>query len=104
MKGGERIISTHIKGNCLLVPNTPVEVCRNCGMVYYDAEVLKTIEKRFFEIQKKFEKPDHYMDVPVAAYSEDGGLSGRFKSQGGRTEDGGRRTISLGDENTGMGI
>ena len=50
--------------------------------------MLKAIEKRFFEIQKKFEKPDHYMDVPVAAYSEDGG----------------RRTISLGDENTGMGI
>jgi YgiT-type zinc finger domain-containing protein len=29
------------KGKYLLVPNTPVEVCLNCGMVYYDASVLK---------------------------------------------------------------
>ncbi len=57
------------KGNYLLVPNTPVEVCTNCGMVYYDAKVLKSIEKRFFAIQRKLEKPDHYMDVPVSAYA-----------------------------------
>ena len=56
------------KGNYLLVPNTPVEVCAHCGMVYYDAKVLKSIEKRFFAIQRKLEKPDHYMDVPVSAY------------------------------------
>ena len=31
------------KGKYLLVPNTPVEVCLNCGMVYYDAAVLKEI-------------------------------------------------------------
>ncbi len=29
------------KGNYLLVPNTPVEICNKCGMVYYDAKVLK---------------------------------------------------------------
>ncbi len=40
------------KGNYLLVPNTPVEICQNCGMIYYNANVLKKIEKHFFAIQK----------------------------------------------------
>jgi len=57
------------KGNYLLVPNTPVEVCLNCGMVYFDAKVLKEIERRFFAIQKKTEKPDSYVELPLAAYA-----------------------------------
>ena len=36
------------QGEYLLVPNTPVEICRDCGMIYYDAAVLKEIERRFF--------------------------------------------------------
>ncbi|MFQ5616309.1 MAG: YgiT-type zinc finger protein [Anaerolineales bacterium] len=28
----------------------PVEVCLECGMIYYDAAVLKEIERRFFGI------------------------------------------------------
>ena len=35
------------------VPNTPVEVCLHCGMVYCDAAVLKEIERCFFAIQDK---------------------------------------------------
>jgi YgiT-type zinc finger domain-containing protein len=35
------------KGKYLLVSNTPVEVCLNFGMIYYDAAVLKEIERRF---------------------------------------------------------
>ena len=58
------------RGNYLLVPNTPVEVCLNCGMIYFDAKVLKEIEKRFFAIQRKSEKPDGYVELPVAAYAE----------------------------------
>ena len=54
---------TH-QGKHLLVPNTPVEVCLNCGMVYYDAKVLKEIERRFFAVQKKEEKPDAYIELP----------------------------------------
>ena len=41
------------KGKYLLVPNTPVEVCLNCGMVYYDAAVLKEIERRFLPFRAK---------------------------------------------------
>ncbi len=57
------------KGNYLLVPNTPVEICTNCGMVYFDAKVLKEIERRFFAIQKKTEKPDSYIELPRAAFA-----------------------------------
>jgi len=57
------------RGNYLLVPNTPVEVCLNCGMVYFDAKVLKEIEKRFFAIQRKSEKPDGYVELPMVAYA-----------------------------------
>lgn len=56
------------KGKYLLVPNTPVEVCLNCGMIYYDAAVLKEIERRFFAIQQNSEQPDDYIRMPIAAY------------------------------------
>ncbi|MFO7682740.1 MAG: type II toxin-antitoxin system MqsA family antitoxin [Chloroflexota bacterium] len=57
------------KGKYLLVPNTPVEVCVNCGMIYYEAAVLKEIERRFFAIQENTEKPDRYIQMPTAAYT-----------------------------------
>ena len=43
------------QGEHLLVPSTPAEVCLNCGMVYYDAAVLKEIERQFFAIRNKSE-------------------------------------------------
>jgi len=57
------------KGQYLLVPNTPVEICLNCGMVYYDAAVLKEIERRFFAIQREVEKADLYIEMPVRVYA-----------------------------------
>ncbi|MBI5184696.1 MAG: type II toxin-antitoxin system MqsA family antitoxin [Nitrospinae bacterium] len=57
------------KGKYLLVPNTPVEICLNCGMIYYDAAVLKEIEHHFFAIQHKTEKPDRYIEMPEKAYA-----------------------------------
>ena len=57
------------KGNYLLVPNTPVEVCQTCGMVYYPAKVLKEIEGHFFDIQKKKIEPDNYLEIPRWAYA-----------------------------------
>ncbi|MCB0115834.1 MAG: type II toxin-antitoxin system MqsA family antitoxin [Caldilineaceae bacterium] len=56
------------KGKYLLVPNTPVEICTHCGMVYYDATVLKEIERRFFAIQEHNEEPDQYIQMPTAAF------------------------------------
>lgn len=57
------------EGKYLLVPNTPVEVCLNCGMIYYDAAVLKAIERHFFAIQSKAEQPDRYIQMPAKAFA-----------------------------------
>jgi YgiT-type zinc finger domain-containing protein len=57
------------KGEYLLVPNTPVEICLDCGMVYYEAAVLKEIEARFFAIRDKTEAPDRYIEVPAKAFA-----------------------------------
>ena len=56
------------QGKHLLAPNTPVEVCLNCGMKYYAAAVLEEIERRFFAIENKTEQPDRYVQVPEKAY------------------------------------
>lgn len=57
------------EGKYLLVPNTPVEVCLGCGMVYYEAAVLKDIEQCFFAISQNREEPDRYVQVPVKVYA-----------------------------------
>ena len=69
MKNAESIYLYTYRGNYLLVPNTPVEICLDCGMIYYDAKVLKKIEQNFFAIQKKKEKPDSYIELPSKAYA-----------------------------------
>ncbi len=53
-----------LKGRYLFVPNTPVEVCLNCGTVCYDAAVLKHIEQRFFAIYEEQQEPDRYVRMP----------------------------------------
>jgi len=57
------------RGKYLLVSNTPVRVCLGCGMIYYDAAVLKEIERQFFAIESRTEKPDRYIEVPAKAYT-----------------------------------
>ena len=57
------------QGKYLLVPNTPVEICHHCGMLYYDAAVLKKIEQHFLAIQQQTEAPDGYIDMPTKTYS-----------------------------------
>jgi hypothetical protein len=39
-------------------------------MVFYEAAVLKKIEKHFFAIQKKEEQPDSYIQLPQMAFGE----------------------------------
>jgi len=56
------------KGNYLLAPDTPVEICLNGGMVYYDAKVLKEIERRFFALQKNPDAAETYIEIPVMNY------------------------------------
>jgi len=59
---------TH-QGKYLLVPNTPVEICLECGMIYYDAAVIKEIERRFFAIHQQKERPDSYIEIPSKSYT-----------------------------------
>ena len=56
------------QGEYLLVPNTPVEICLDCGAIYYEAAVLKNIEKHFFAIRNRTEAPDSYVETPKKAY------------------------------------
>lgn len=53
----------------LLVPNTPVLVCANCGMIFYEGAVLEEIERRFFAIQAHTEAPDQIIQLPSVAYA-----------------------------------
>lgn len=57
------------KGKYLLVPDTPVEICLDCGMIYYDAAVLKKIEQYFFSIHYQNEQPDNYLSIPTKTLS-----------------------------------
>ena len=45
-----------------------IRFCLNCGMVYYDAAVLKEIERRLFAIRDKSEEPDRYINVPEKSF------------------------------------
>ncbi|MGE3538438.1 MAG: type II toxin-antitoxin system MqsA family antitoxin [Candidatus Tectimicrobiota bacterium] len=56
------------EGKYLLVPNTPVEYCSTCGMIYYEAAVLKKIEQHFFAIHQHTETADSYISIPTKAY------------------------------------
>jgi YgiT-type zinc finger domain-containing protein len=53
-------------GQYLLAPDIAVEVCVNCGMVFYEGGVLEEIERQFFAIYEKAEKADQYIQIPVA--------------------------------------
>jgi YgiT-type zinc finger domain-containing protein len=72
--GGERFEERRTEylyshdGKYLLVPDAPVLVCATCGMIYYEAAVLKEIERRFFAIQREQELPDRYIEMPETAY------------------------------------
>lgn len=39
-------------------------------MIYYDAAVLKEIERRFFAILHKEELPDPYLQIPSALFAQ----------------------------------
>jgi hypothetical protein len=52
----------------MLFKNVPVEICDYCGERYYEAKVLKTIEKEFFEILNHRKKPSRRIEMPVEDY------------------------------------
>lgn len=51
-----------VSGKYVLIKNVPVGICRECGVRYYAANVLKTIEASIK--RRKIEKK-----IPMAVYS-----------------------------------
>jgi YgiT-type zinc finger domain-containing protein len=67
------------QGKYLLVPNTPVEICLECGMIYYDAAVLKEIERRCFAIHQQKEMPDSRLKFPARVTRKELFVKGRTR-------------------------
>ncbi|UNU24222.1 type II toxin-antitoxin system MqsA family antitoxin [Microcoleus vaginatus] len=67
------------KGKYLLVPNTPVESCLDCGMIYYDAAVLKEIERHFFAIHQQNEMPIPRLKTPARVPRKELFVKGRSR-------------------------
>jgi len=55
-------------GKMMIFEHVPCEVCEYCGEQYFKAEVLKKIEKDFFEIESDRRKPVNIKSVPVEEY------------------------------------
>ena len=73
--GGTHFDEKHVRylyshrGKFLLVPNTPAEICQNCGMEFYAAAVVKEIERSFLAIQSRTEEPDEILQVPSKSFA-----------------------------------
>jgi YgiT-type zinc finger domain-containing protein len=52
----------------LIVNNVPCEECEFCGEQYFEAEVLKKIEKEFNDIYSLGKKAKSEMNVPVEEF------------------------------------
>jgi len=55
-------------GQYLIVENVPTEVCNVCQTRFYAAKVLQDIERQFFAIYRREQKPTRYVQVPVEIY------------------------------------
>jgi YgiT-type zinc finger domain-containing protein len=57
------------QGRYMVFRDVPAEVCRRCGMRYFSAQVLLTIERRFFEIHDLHRQPAHTVVVPIETFA-----------------------------------
>lgn len=53
----------------LLVPEMPVDMCAECGMIYYHGTALLEVEARFKAIYQQNQQPDRYLTMPVIDYA-----------------------------------
>lgn len=56
-------------GHYMVFRDVPAEVCLQCGMRYFAADVVLTIEKRFFEIYNEQSQPTQTVVVPVETFA-----------------------------------
>lgn len=57
-------------GHFLVVNNVPCEECKYCGEQYFEADVLKKIEKDFMDISSARKKSKKQIKVPVEDFAE----------------------------------
>ncbi len=57
-------------GHFLIVDNVPCEECEYCGEQYFEAKVLKKIEKDFIDIYSNKKKLKKHIEVPVEEFAE----------------------------------
>lgn len=56
-------------GSMLIVNGVPCEECTYCGERYYEADVLKKIEREFEAIRSGKRRPQRKLTVPIDDYS-----------------------------------
>ena len=57
------------QGHYMVFKEVPAEVCLHCGMRYFAAETILTIEKRFFEIYNTQRRSTQTITVPVETFA-----------------------------------
>ena len=57
-------------GRFLIVNDVPCEECEYCGEQYFEADVLKRIEKYFMDVYSAGKKPKQLIEVPVEEFAE----------------------------------
>ena len=58
------------QGQFLVMENVPCEECEYCGEQYFEAEVLKKIEKDFLDIYSNRKKLKKRIEVPIEEFAE----------------------------------
>jgi len=58
------------EGHMLMVEHVPCEECEYCGERYFEAGVLKTIEREYLEIYRHGKKAGKEITVPVEEFFE----------------------------------
>ncbi len=62
----KKVTVTHRwQGNLVVIENVPTLVCQLCGERYFDARVMKKIER----IARSKARPPRLLQVPVRSYS-----------------------------------
>jgi YgiT-type zinc finger domain-containing protein len=56
------------QGQYMVFRDVPAEVCLHCGMRYYAAEVILSLEARFFEVLQDREQVAQTVTVPVETF------------------------------------
>ena len=73
--GSERFEERRIRyiysrgGKNLYVPDMPVDVCLECGMIYYHGEALLKVEEQFLAIYEADAEPVRYTTMPTMNFA-----------------------------------